>query len=206
MTKKKPIDDAGKRETAQRILKQALVLFAKRGFDSTTMRDVSTSVGISLGLVTYHFPKKIDLFRAAITVPYDAFVGDLRRIVANRTRNPRERLLDLLERLASLSETEAQLVRAVFRELLTSPEHLSDLIGLFRSGHVLVVLTAIQDAVEDGVLPKGIGPGILPAIMGATVLPSVLAITLHQITPNVDFAQAILEGGHHDLALLLGLL
>ena len=96
--------------------------------------------------------------------------------------------------------------RAVFRELLTSPEHLSDLIGLFRSGHVLVVLTAIQDAVDDGVLPKGVGAGILPAIMGATVLPSVLAITLHQITPNVDFAKAILEGGHHDLAVLLGLL
>ena len=194
-----------KQATADRIREQALVLYANRGFNATATRDVANATGISPGLVTYHYPKKADLFRAAITVPYEAFVADLRRCIQATDRSPRDRLRDVINRLGSLSATETLLIRAVFRELVTAPEHLSDLIGVFRSGHVTVIVTAINDAAESGALPKGVGAGLLPALMGATVLPAILVTNLQFKAPKMEFADAILGWARHDLLVLLGL-
>jgi AcrR family transcriptional regulator len=45
-------------ETQARILASALTLFRERGFDATTMRDVATESGMSLGAAYHYFPTK----------------------------------------------------------------------------------------------------------------------------------------------------
>ena len=48
-------------ETKQRILVSAKTLFNKYGFTQMGMRAIATETGISLGNLTYHFPKKEDI-------------------------------------------------------------------------------------------------------------------------------------------------
>ncbi len=62
----KPPLTTGKKseETRTRILEAALVLFRKRGFGSTTMRDIAKEAGVALGAAYYYFDSKDALVMA----------------------------------------------------------------------------------------------------------------------------------------------
>src|SRR5688572_14850529 len=45
-------------ETQARILDAALTLFRERGFDATTMREVASQAGMSVGAAYHYFPTK----------------------------------------------------------------------------------------------------------------------------------------------------
>jgi len=49
----------------QKLIKASMVLFAERGFDGVTVRDIAKASGVSIGLVTHHFGSKEGL-RAAV--------------------------------------------------------------------------------------------------------------------------------------------
>lgn len=47
----------------QRIIAAAEAVFSDRGYDAGTVRDVAARADVPLGLVTYHFPEKLSLYR-----------------------------------------------------------------------------------------------------------------------------------------------
>ena len=49
------------------ILYQAKKLFNEKGYSHVTMRDISDSLGISVGNLTYHYAKKQDILQAIMT-------------------------------------------------------------------------------------------------------------------------------------------
>lgn len=51
-------------ETRERILDAALRLFRERGFDETTMRDISAAAGVATGAAYYYFRSKEELVMA----------------------------------------------------------------------------------------------------------------------------------------------
>jgi AcrR family transcriptional regulator len=63
---KKPSLKSGRKsdETRARMLEAALALFRKRGFESTTMRDIAEEAGAALGAVYYYFDSKDALVMA----------------------------------------------------------------------------------------------------------------------------------------------
>jgi AcrR family transcriptional regulator len=48
-------------ETKEKLLSAALKLFLEKGFDNTTMRDISAECGMSLGSTYYHFKSKDEI-------------------------------------------------------------------------------------------------------------------------------------------------
>ena len=55
---------AGKRSKRERILDVAEELFALHGYDGVTLRRIATSAKVDVALASYHFGKKLDLFKA----------------------------------------------------------------------------------------------------------------------------------------------
>ena len=53
------------------LLDEAARLFGARGYDSTSMRDIATAVGMLPGSLYYHFPSKEDLLVAVYTIGMD---------------------------------------------------------------------------------------------------------------------------------------
>ncbi|KAA1189687.1 TetR/AcrR family transcriptional regulator [Pseudohalioglobus sediminis] len=49
---------------SERILDVAEELFALRGYDGVTLRQIANGAGVDVALASYHFGKKIDLFNA----------------------------------------------------------------------------------------------------------------------------------------------
>ncbi len=69
-TKKAP--DSRGEATRERIISAAIAAFAEKGFEAASTRDIAERAGEDQGLLTYHFPSKDKLWRAAA----DRLFGD----------------------------------------------------------------------------------------------------------------------------------
>lgn len=67
----------------ERILKAALALFLRRGFDATTMDDVAAKARIAKGTLYLHFKDKADLYVSLIEQKADALNQALNGIAAS---------------------------------------------------------------------------------------------------------------------------
>ena len=83
---------ARKRDKAVRegILSTATRIFGERGFQSTTIKAIAASQGISPGTVYLYFDSKEELFRRAVDEGWHEFLTEIRRIVSD-PRELRER-------------------------------------------------------------------------------------------------------------------
>ena len=78
-------------QTKTRILDAAEVLFAQRGFDGVSLRDIAQRAGVQLALSHYHFGSKEDLFRAVVDRRADDHVRSLRDALDTAMRASGER-------------------------------------------------------------------------------------------------------------------
>ncbi len=95
-TKTEPARRAGGEVTRARILATALDLFRRRGFDRTTMRDVASGAGVSLGAAYHYFRSKEELFLAVLEASY-ADIRSAERALDLEHRDPREAVKRLVD-------------------------------------------------------------------------------------------------------------
>ena len=68
--------------TRARIEKEALQLFAEKGFDGTSIRDIATAVGVADAALYRHFKSKDDIARQIFAHHYGALAQHIAEIVA----------------------------------------------------------------------------------------------------------------------------
>lgn len=94
-----------------RILDAAEELFAERGFDGVTLRQIASSAGVDVALANYHFGKKLELFNA---------VFERRSALLNKSR------LDALRKVqaeqADTGPSVEQIIEAFLRPLELTQE------------------------------------------------------------------------------------
>ncbi|WP_308367574.1 MULTISPECIES: TetR/AcrR family transcriptional regulator [unclassified Microbulbifer] len=90
-------------DTVGRILDAAEVLFAERGFTETSLRTITSTAGVNLAAVNYHFGSKKELIQAVFErflTPFTAsLAGELDRREAAGQRLTVEELLESLYRV-----------------------------------------------------------------------------------------------------------
>lgn len=64
-------------ETRARLLESASAALREVGYRGTTVQEVATRAGVSLGALQYHFPTKHDLIVAAVEHVFERRVGEL---------------------------------------------------------------------------------------------------------------------------------
>ncbi len=97
----------------EEVLTAAAQLFSRNGYDSTSMRDIASAVGMLPGSLYYHFPSKEELFVAI----HDAGVEQIYNGVEQAIKNisaPWERL-----EAAAVAHLQAILVEESFAAVMT---------------------------------------------------------------------------------------
>ena len=79
---KRPGRPPGTSDTRGRILTCARNLFARNGFNNTSIRAIAKDAGVDAALVHHYFGTKTELFAAAINIPIDPMdvLGPLREV------------------------------------------------------------------------------------------------------------------------------
>src|SRR5262249_29516822 len=112
---------AASEETRRQILETALALFRERGFDPTTMRDIATRAGLSLGATYYYFHSKEALVGAYYDCLQDEHASRARAAFARGGRL-KDRLRAALHTKIDIMQNDRRLLRALFR-YGGEPEH-----------------------------------------------------------------------------------
>ena len=71
---------------ARHIARSAARLFAERGYDATSVREIVEAAGVAKPTLYYYFRSKEGLAQALLTVPLTNLVAELRRIVTTIER------------------------------------------------------------------------------------------------------------------------
>ncbi|MBS1989901.1 MAG: TetR/AcrR family transcriptional regulator [Cyanobacteria bacterium SZAS LIN-3] len=104
-----------KREaTRQEILNAAAELFRTKGYDSTSVDDIVVAANLAKGTFYYHFQKKEDLVLALQESQLKEGATIARNALANG-ESPRTVLFDYLAKVATWTEDNSELSRALFR-------------------------------------------------------------------------------------------
>ncbi|MCK0207253.1 TetR/AcrR family transcriptional regulator [Starkeya koreensis] len=71
-------------DTRARIEAAAVALFARKGVDGTSVRDIAEQVGVSEGALYRHFPSKEELARELFLTRYAALAGEICAVEAGQ--------------------------------------------------------------------------------------------------------------------------
>lgn len=66
-TIRQPKTNAASADTRQRLIDHAAVLFAERGFENVTVREICKASNANVAAINYHFGDKAGLYRAVVT-------------------------------------------------------------------------------------------------------------------------------------------
>jgi AcrR family transcriptional regulator len=129
--------EAQAQERRAQLLETALALFAEKGLDATTMRDLAEAAGVAQGLVYHYFRSKEELFYAVVE-QYNP-LPEVRKLMAALAGRPAaEGLPELAAQGYELMRSKRLLLRVVLREALTHPGVLGRISALREQGFALL--------------------------------------------------------------------
>jgi AcrR family transcriptional regulator len=101
------------------LIDTALVVFAEKGIDGATVKDLSEAAGVAQGLLYHYFRSKDDLLQAALERHY--FLPDQERIASpDRDRPTEEVLLEVGRGFAAMLDEHRPLLQLMIRETPTN--------------------------------------------------------------------------------------
>jgi AcrR family transcriptional regulator len=177
------------RLTRQKIVKAAVQLWTKRGFDegfdSTTVDEIADNAAISRATVYYYFPKKEDILRELAWVTSDALYSCALRAMMSGQHV--ESVFDevMVQLGTKVSKTERAMVNRMLQVRGNVPEIFNRDVadGLARTFSVI-----ISHAQEVGDLPKGVRSMEMAEILAAICT---AAITKWSFIGNVDLVATL---------------
>lgn len=157
-----------------RLVEAARARFLAHGVDGASLREIAGDAATHIGMVSYYFPTKDELFLAVVEETYGGLTADLEILLA-RNDTTHERLRAAFVRLGNASERELDVMRLIAREALSSSTRRERIVERFLRGHLLALFRALRAGVRDGELDAALPtPFLALAVMGLGGLPQLL--------------------------------
>ena len=102
-------------DTEQRLLDEALTLFAEKGYDATSVREIIAATGMTRPVLYYYCKNKEDLFRRLVHATHAEAYRELEAVVEDRERPIRERLRQVMRGTFAFSVRDPRVPRLMFQ-------------------------------------------------------------------------------------------
>jgi AcrR family transcriptional regulator len=177
-------------ETQARILDSALTLFREQGFDATTMRQVASQSGMSLGAAYHYFPTK-----EAIVLAYylQAAEEHARRVRAElpRARSLADKLALGINIKLDILRNDRPLLGALLR-FTGQPSHPLSFLGKSTRGIQLHSMAVLATPLEELRLPPEVG-ALAPVALWAMHM-GITLYFLYDDSPDYRRTRRLVEG------------
>jgi TetR/AcrR family transcriptional regulator len=139
---------------ARHIARAAARLFAERGYDATSVREIVEAAGVAKPTLYYYYRSKEGLAQALLTVPLTNLVASLRRIVTT-VEDPIECLVQVIEAQYAFCRDDPDRGRFIYA-LIFGP-HGSEIAGElepFKESLQSWTDSAVRRLAEAGIVPR----------------------------------------------------
>lgn len=137
------------RQTAQRILDEALPLFARLGYAAVSMRNIADHVGVNVGALYNHFPNKQQILVSLMSDHMKALIGSWRE--ADPKSDSVARLEAFARHHISFNLNRRDAVFISFMELRSLEEDSHAFIEKMRRTYEHSLREVIKQGINDGV-------------------------------------------------------
>ena len=107
--------------TKEKIITNAMLLFAKNGYDATTTDDIAKQADVNKAMIYYYYKNKSMLYAAVMSHVLDAIYQE---IVAKEVQSPLKDLENFITTYALYCQSHPSLPALLLRELSDSGAHL----------------------------------------------------------------------------------
>lgn len=183
-------------ETRQRLVEAALDVFARRGYDGASTREIARRAGVALAALPYHFKTKDALWRAAA----DHIFRELGERFAAREEGLEDtdlttRLRLLIREFVLFCAHRPELHHFMLREGSDSSPRLTWLVDTHIRPMFATVRSLFESAQAEGLLPPGRTSHLHYILIGAAAMPYAVA-TEFKLTTGDDPGDAGLVDAH----------
>jgi AcrR family transcriptional regulator len=162
---------AKKAVTQARILDSALALFARRGFEATSITAIAGRAGVSRAAVFWHFGDKQHLFQEACRQMLQPFITELAKSLEED--DPRQRLFQLFNVYEEFVSQNRSTIEAIVRWVLESPSLRSSLVSPLLSLHdefTRDLRHALDEIIGDPEQAAALAAGLMSLLNGNLLL------------------------------------
>ncbi|MFN3465467.1 MAG: TetR/AcrR family transcriptional regulator [Terricaulis sp.] len=143
-----------KEETREAILDAALKLFAERGFEAASIRDIALRADISHAVIRQHFGAKDDLWRAAVEQMFARFAQEMDADSWGGNRPLPERLEAFLRNYVIYCARHPEHVRIMMHESLGESERLDWMVENYIAPAHRSIEPLLRAAMDAGHVPQ----------------------------------------------------
>lgn len=142
-------------DAKKRLIDSALALFAEKGYDGTSIREIIERAGVTRPVLYYYFENKEDLFRRLVQTHFSEIIHYIDDIIAT-VPACRDRLNALISNTFERTERVPQATALILQVCFTPPQRGPQLDkDVFVLGRFQRVTRIMQDGLESGELAGG---------------------------------------------------
>lgn len=105
------------------ILKEALILFSSKGYNSTSVRDISEAAGVNVAAINYHFGSKVLLFQTVVREHIQSLDNELKdSLLSDPSMTTKEAIWIIYQCFIKNGDS----LLSIFRVMLTSGAEFPD--------------------------------------------------------------------------------
>jgi AcrR family transcriptional regulator len=191
------------------IMEAAEQLFAEKGFDGTSVRDISDSAGVNLAMISYYFGSKEKLLEALFSYRSENSVMKVESLLQDKATNPLQKIYHLIDYYIDKFQNQTCFHKIMSREQVHNHRNtVTELIQQFKKRNQDLVKQLIHEGQKSGEFKKNIDIPIMMATLVGTV--SHLVTTQHyyremnnlQSMPDEEFKKLLKKKLSHHLKFL----
>jgi AcrR family transcriptional regulator len=150
------------------ILEVARDLFARRGFDRTTMADIAEVVGVVESALYRHYSSKQELLVEAIRTFYEPIIGEAEE-AARSIVDPLARVRFAVWRHLRAFAEDPEVCRLVALEARGLPDYWSSEVAELNRRYTSFVVHAVADGISRGAFSPEVSPTLVRDLVYGTV-------------------------------------
>lgn len=146
--------------TRDRIVEAALEVFAEKGFEAASTRQIAARVGVNHGLIPYYFGTKQKLWRAAVESAFEEMQDEIGEMLSGAA-DPRERARRMIRAHVRFVARRPEFVRLMYEEGKRRGERMRWIVDR----HVKPLYDAVSEVIEaipHASRPPGAPQGLSP--------------------------------------------
>lgn len=145
------------RDIRQDILEVATSMFAKRGFDGTSLQEIADEVDVTKASLLYHYSSKGELREEVLEAVFSHWNAVLPQILQAATSGDR-RFEALIEAVVSFFREDADRARLIVRETMDRPDQMRLLLDEYLSPWMAILTDYIEKGQEEGLIYPSLTP------------------------------------------------
>ena len=155
----------------QRILEAAIEIFAQKGYNGTTTKEIAQQAGVAEGTIFRYFPKKKDILHGILLKLIESFgpkiLGSgLNEIFENtKNKSDKEVIIEFIKNRMNLVDTHLPLVKVIFNEA----QYHTDIQSAYFDKIIPPIFKMINQFFENGI-EQGRFKNQSPSVMTLTLL------------------------------------